>query len=80
MWQPWQWCGGGGRCGAGGGAAAAVPRVMEGDGGTPRRVVRVPHSRQTSREKVPLGEKVSHVPSAQFDLLLVEATQALLYC
>lgn len=64
MWQPWQWCGGGGRCGGGGGAAAAAPRVMEGDGGTPRRVVRVPHSRQASREKVPLGEKVSDgVPS-----------------
>lgn len=36
---------------------------MEGDGGTPRRVVRVPHTRLAAKEKVPLSEKVRlHIP------------------
>lgn len=52
MW----WCGGG-RCGGGGGGGLCAT-AMEGDGGTPRRVVRVPHTRQASREKVPISEKV----------------------
>lgn len=49
MW----WCGGG-RCGGG----EVHITAMEGDGGTPRRVVRVPHTRQASREKVLISEKV----------------------
>ena len=52
------------------GLACCTPRLLRtnmssnevdggGTGGTPRRVVRVPHSRRAAEDKVPLAEKVS---------------------
>ena len=50
------------------GLACCSPRFLKnmsnaeldgGGGGTPRRVVRVPHSRRANEDKVPLAERVS---------------------